>query len=67
MLTARILLAALLMIVLVGIAGFDLIVVAWGYPNSTVSAILQEWSRQHPIIPVVFGFVAGHLFWPVRF
>lgn len=30
----------------------------------TVSAQMQSWAREWPILPFLFGILAGHLFWP---
>jgi len=31
--------------------------------ESTVSAVIQRWSREYPAFCLAFGFVLGHLFW----
>lgn len=33
--------------------------------NATFSVILYESSRRWPVIPFVFGFLCGHVFWQV--
>jgi hypothetical protein len=39
---------------------------AWGAgkDNETVSWIMFQWSKAWPILPLVVGVVAGHVFWP---
>jgi len=31
---------------------------------SSVSEIIQDWSRRFPALPLIVGLVLGHLFWP---
>lgn len=35
-------------------------------PQDTVSAVLFDWSRDFPILPLAVGVLLGHLFWPQR-
>lgn len=37
-----------------------------GWPEDTVSWIIQEWSMRWPLLPFLAGVVVGHLLWPVR-
>lgn len=30
----------------------------------TISALSLHFSQRHPVIPFLFGVIAGHLFWP---
>jgi hypothetical protein len=59
--------AALLVVLLLVIAAWDLWALYKGQPAWTVTAIIQEWSRQVPLFPVMVGIVVGHLFFPSRF
>ncbi len=38
---------------------------AWGR-EQTLSVVLFESSVEWPVIPFALGFLAGHLFWPIR-
>lgn len=31
--------------------------------TQTVSAVLQAWAAQYPMLPFAFGVLTGHLFW----
>jgi hypothetical protein len=53
------------------ILGVVLIVVFWditivfiGRPESTISAVILQVSKENPIIAFVLGVIVGHLFWP---
>lgn len=37
----------------------------YGYA-ATVSAVIQDWARQWPVLPLLIGLLLGHLFWPLR-
>lgn len=60
----KIVLAFALVIVIAAIAGWDIVCAAWGRPTDTVSATLQDWGQQHPMLSVAIGTVIGHIFWP---
>jgi len=45
---------------------FDLFSVAARDELATVSAVVLEVSRKHPMVPLLFGVLMGHLFWPQR-
>lgn len=53
------------------ILGIVLIVIFWdvaivfmGRPESTISAVILQVSKENPIIAFVLGVIVGHLFWP---
>ena len=48
------------------VAAYDIYAAYFLPTGSTVSAVLQEWAIKFPAMPLVIGFVLGHLFWPVR-
>ncbi|OAI41009.1 hypothetical protein AYO40_00580 [Planctomycetaceae bacterium SCGC AG-212-D15] len=54
----------LLAIILLGVGVYDLIAALFMPPGSTISAILLDLARKHPILPLLTGIVLGHLFWP---
>lgn len=62
----RIVVAILLILSLVTAAVVDLVALAAGKPNETVSNVLQEWAMQFPVFGIFVGMVLGHLFWPAR-
>jgi len=55
----------LLIVALVAIVDVLLLVMS-DEPNRTISATLYLLSREFPAIPFGFGFLCGHVFWPVR-
>lgn len=56
---------ALLLLLAVFLSGvWDLIVVAKGHPEDTVSVTLHQWSLLYPILPLAVGIIVGHIFWP---
>lgn len=53
----------ILLVATVALAGFDV----WAAFNSRKGDTLSEviWTlAKRPIVPFVFGVIAGHLFWP---
>lgn len=49
---------------LVGLLGYDLwTIVKHGY-ETTVSAVVLDMSQNYPVIPLLIGIAAGHLWWP---
>lgn len=46
------------------VAFWDVAVIFMGKPESTISAIVLQLSKENPIIAFVLGVVVGHLFWP---
>lgn len=47
---------------LVAIADLALI----GHGKTSISEFLYTTSREYPVIALVAGILAGHIFWPVR-
>lgn len=62
----RVLLALSLVVVLTLVAVWDVYCAATGRQNDTVSATMQEWSQNHPMLAVTVGVILGHIFWPTR-
>lgn len=46
------------------IAIVDLFFVLTG--NETISQYLYELALRYPALPFLFGFLCGHLFWPIK-
>lgn len=57
-------LAALFIAVCLAVSVWDLVALANGRREDTVSEILAGWVREFPILAVAIGVVIGHLFWP---
>ena len=37
----------------------------WRYgPEFSVSRVIFQTALQHPVVPLLFGLLLGHLFWP---
>ncbi len=34
--------------------------------NATISIVLYNLSKQHPMIPFTIGVLCGHVFWPLK-
>ena len=43
---------------------WDITIVFMGRPESTISAVILQVSKENPIIAFVLGVIVGHLFWP---
>lgn len=60
-------LAALGVLAALAIAGtIDAIIALRGAGSATVSQVITDLTREHPIIAFGAGLLAGHLFWPIR-
>jgi hypothetical protein len=46
------------------VAFWDITVIFMGRPESTISAVILQVSKENPIVAFVLGVVVGHLFWP---
>lgn len=51
-----------LTVIVIGL--YDAFALATGGYEATISCLLYTYSKQQPVIPFVFGFFAGHLFFP---
>lgn len=50
--------------VVIIIAAYDVwTFVELGNNDATISAQLIEWSYNYPLVPFLFGIIAGHLWW----
>jgi len=45
------------------ITGWDVFVWIRGGTESTISALLIDWSYKYPFTVFLMGFVCGHLYW----
>jgi len=45
------------------VAIFDIFMMINSGNNVTISSIICEYAANYPIIPFIFGLIAGHLFW----
>jgi len=58
---------ALALIALLAVTGaFDVWATFAQPAGATVSAHLQSWAVQFPVLPLAIGIIIGHLFWPVH-
>ena len=44
---------------------YDIFVIARYGVKQSISYVVYSLSRQYPIIPFAFGFLMGHLFFPI--
>jgi hypothetical protein len=51
------------LVVIVAIAGYDVLAIVEGGTEASISHLLITWSYKYPAFPFVIGFVMGHLFW----
>lgn len=58
------LLAIMLLALGLLIGAWDVSVTYRGHSGDTVSRIIQSWSVKWPVLPLVFGVLLGHVFWP---
>lgn len=54
----------LIIVAVVLIAGIDVALIL-SHANS-ISFTFYDWSKEHPVIAFMIGFVCGHIFWPVK-
>jgi hypothetical protein len=54
-----------MLVVTVGLIGWDLIVAFNGIDGDTISEIMKNYAHDYPIIPLAWGVVLGHWFWPL--
>lgn len=45
-----------------GLLAYDVYAVLNSSPGDTISEVVR-WMAKRPIVPFVFGVIAGHLFW----
>lgn len=48
----------------IAVAAWDIYATFRLEPGQTVSWVLQDWSRQWPVLPLFIGLLLGHLLWP---
>jgi len=58
-------LAITMLIVIASVGAYDLYALWYLPPDTTVSYYLRTWSVTFPGLPLLIGFVLGHLFYPI--
>lgn len=48
------------------IIGWDIFAYAKGGGVATISSVLLDTSKEYPVLPLAFGVLCGHLFWPQK-
>lgn len=61
---ATVMVSIILALVLIVVGLYDLIAVLWFGQPATVSAVVLQIAKRHPILPLAVGVLIGHLFWP---
>jgi hypothetical protein len=56
----------LIIVAIIALAIYDIVALAYGGVEATISFILLDWSYKCPALPFAAGFLCGHLFWPNR-
>lgn len=54
-----------IMLLIVIIAIYDVYAIAKGGTEASISHTLRVWAHKYIALPFSFGFVCGHLFWPI--
>lgn len=57
--------ARILIVTAAALALYDVYVASTPEPGDTISEVINEASRQRPVIAFALGGIAGHLFWPL--
>lgn len=50
---------------IIAIAGYDVWAIYAGGTEASISHTLRIWAHKYPAVTFSFGFVMGHLFWPI--
>lgn len=58
--------ALFIAIVLLAIAGYDVIAISGGGTEASISHMMITWSYKYPAFTFMVGFAMGHLFWRMR-
>src|SRR6476660_1434960 len=58
--------SVLLLCFVLAVGVFDFIALQSNGRLMTISQVIQGWSSQYPLIPLLTGVVLGHLFFPTR-
>lgn len=53
-------------VIILIIAVYDVIAMAKGGREASISHILIEWGYKYPVFTFLMGFTMGHLFWRMR-
>lgn len=56
----------LIMAVAVLLIGYDVLAIAKGGTEASISSILINFSYKMPMFTFLFGFMCGHIFWRMR-
>ena len=58
---------ALIILVFCSILIWDLAVMSiYNNVEATISVVLYDLAKQHPMIPFIIGVLCGHVFWPLK-
>ncbi len=64
---ARKLTIVILVVSIILLIIYDIIIAFWvGNETATISYIIRIYSKEFLMIPVVFGVLIGHFFWPLK-
>jgi TRAP-type C4-dicarboxylate transport system permease small subunit len=55
--------ALLLLAVIVSVGVYDVFAGTYFGQEWTVTTVVQGWSARYPALPLLVGFILGHLFW----
>jgi len=61
----RVALAVMIHLNVLMISAWDLLALASGRSEFTVSRLVQDWAVNNPVLPLMVGVAIGHIFWPV--
>ena len=53
----------IMIVTVIGLVGWDIYVAATPVGGDTISEIIRQSAKNHPMIPFVLGVLIGHWFW----
>ena len=62
--TTRIVTGAVIIAAIILIVGYDIFIAIEPTTEDTISRVFLDFATNHPIIPLAFGVLSGHLLWP---
>ncbi len=51
--------------VVAGLAVYDVVIIRACGPPASLSFVIHDFARQHPMAALALGVLVGHVFWPL--
>lgn len=58
--------ALILIAVTAALIVWDIVAIAVGGVEATISDVMLTWIQEHPVVPFLLGICCGHWCWPQR-